>query len=317
MSSVLDYNWDVLIVLDACRYDFFEPIINRFATGKIIGIISPGSCTLEWLCKTFRDKYEDIIYVSGNPFVNKRHAFGDRLKFEPYIHFDIDNIIESFKKCWNYPGTTDPVCLTIEAFKAILKRYHNTSKNSLRFIVHYLQPHAPYLDYRYPNYERNPIVWAKSSSRRYLRNKSKWYRRALHIYGILERKMIEHNIPNIPLYIIRQILGFPPPFPTDEFRRLYGIGELRKAYLHNLIRVLKSSLSLVKILKERLNLNVAITSDHGEGLGDKLWIDHPCYKNFDFLRKVFIFYPHIIKIYDKRLYNKLRLIYRLYKKLSM
>ena len=57
-------DWDFLIVLDACRFDFFAHLYKYFFDGNLLMVYSLGSHTREWSKNTFRDYYEDIVYIN-------------------------------------------------------------------------------------------------------------------------------------------------------------------------------------------------------------------------------------------------------------
>lgn len=64
-------DWDYLIILDACRYDYFEKIYDDYLNGKLQKVTSPGSNTFSWIVKTFRGSdFSSTIYISGNPHLN-------------------------------------------------------------------------------------------------------------------------------------------------------------------------------------------------------------------------------------------------------
>ena len=65
-------DWDVLIILDACRHDYFAEAYGDFFRGKLEQRISLGSSTPEWRIKTFKKTYNDIVYISANPYINSR-----------------------------------------------------------------------------------------------------------------------------------------------------------------------------------------------------------------------------------------------------
>ena len=67
-SKILKSDWDVLIILDACRYDTFKKVFNELKVNKAN---SEASHTTRWLKEHFlHGNYHDVIYVSGNPFIN-------------------------------------------------------------------------------------------------------------------------------------------------------------------------------------------------------------------------------------------------------
>lgn len=62
-ESIFKKNWDNLLILDACRYDFYKDIrpSSDFR-------ISLGSNSREFIERTFSEgEYDNIVYVTGNP----------------------------------------------------------------------------------------------------------------------------------------------------------------------------------------------------------------------------------------------------------
>jgi len=130
--KVIEEEWDYLIVLDACRYDYFEKV-NRI-DGKLEKRISLGSNTPEWLKKNFDGYYDDVVYISANPHISNYEVRGFRgtdhfWKVENLWYYDWDNVLES----------VHPRRVTKKALRTIRKYYGK------RFIIHYLQPHQPYI----------------------------------------------------------------------------------------------------------------------------------------------------------------------------
>ncbi len=70
---IYENEWDILIILDACRYDYFARVIWNYLKGHLVKVIGLDSHTLPWVKKTFGSKYyDDIVYVSANPFINSK-----------------------------------------------------------------------------------------------------------------------------------------------------------------------------------------------------------------------------------------------------
>jgi arylsulfatase A-like enzyme len=132
-DNVLEEEWDYLVVLDACRYDFFEEI-NQIE-GKLDKRTSVASTTPEWLEKTFSGNHEDIVYVSANPHVSDT---GMESTLNPEDHFSDYYLPFLRKECKEF-GVTIPECVSEDARKAI---NNNPDKKA---IIHYMQPHAPYI----------------------------------------------------------------------------------------------------------------------------------------------------------------------------
>ncbi len=67
---VTEEDWDHLIVLDGCRYDYFLKVYTSFLEGKLEKVVSVGSNTVEWRDNSFPGNYDDVVYVSANPHIN-------------------------------------------------------------------------------------------------------------------------------------------------------------------------------------------------------------------------------------------------------
>ena len=74
LAHIMQEDWDYLIILDACRYDYFEKFYGQYLSGKLEKRLSLGSSTREWRDRNFTGKYDDTIYISANPFINSVKA---------------------------------------------------------------------------------------------------------------------------------------------------------------------------------------------------------------------------------------------------
>jgi len=130
--NIMREDWKYLIILDACRYDTFKR--NNTIPGDLQKKTSLGSGTREWLKENFKEYYEDLIYISANPFASDHRVAG----FKGSEHFfKVENV-------WSYGwdkevGTVPPKNVTDAAIKMI-KKYPEK-----RMIIHYMQPHGPWL----------------------------------------------------------------------------------------------------------------------------------------------------------------------------
>lgn len=124
-TYVLDGDWDVLIVLDACRADLFEEVVDTDRFDAYRRIKSPGSRTPEWSRENFRGhELGDVVYVASNGFATT--VLGDTF--------------HEIVKVWEgVDGVPTPSDMT-EAARTAHEEYLNK-----RLIVHYLQPHRPFL----------------------------------------------------------------------------------------------------------------------------------------------------------------------------
>jgi hypothetical protein len=70
--SVVDEDWDNLIVLDACRADLFEEVADRDEFDEYRRVTSNASNTTPWTRKNFGGhSLGDIVYVTANPVTSK------------------------------------------------------------------------------------------------------------------------------------------------------------------------------------------------------------------------------------------------------
>lgn len=134
--KVVEEDWDYLILLDACRYDYFKAYNNL--EGELEKKISRGSTSIEFLNRNFTSYYDDIVYVSANSFVNPyelQEPNYSRKPFDSSQHFH--EVVPAYDEG---SGITDtPEYVTKKAFGAD-KEYPNKRK-----IIHYMQPHAPFI----------------------------------------------------------------------------------------------------------------------------------------------------------------------------
>jgi len=138
-TAVLDEDWDNLIILDACRYDIFEE--HNDINGDLQHRQSLGSGTKEFLKANFQPQtINDVVYVTGNPQLF-RHSEEINTTFYDTIHVWRDD-------SWDDElGTVLPATMTEYAMRAA-DRYPNKA-----LIVHYLQPHLPFLGPTSQKYE--------------------------------------------------------------------------------------------------------------------------------------------------------------------
>ncbi|MFX0136552.1 MAG: hypothetical protein ACFFDN_23130 [Candidatus Hodarchaeota archaeon] len=137
--KVMSENWDYLIVLDACRYDYFKKY--NYIDGILIREKSLGVGTPSWIKNNFIHKYKDVVYVSANPYISKL-KLKQLVGFNPFYHIE-----PVWKYGWDhYLSTVPPENVTIASIK-MMEKYPNK-----RIITHYLQPHPPFLVYYKNNF---------------------------------------------------------------------------------------------------------------------------------------------------------------------
>ncbi|MFB6271143.1 MAG: hypothetical protein ABEH83_14460 [Halobacterium sp.] len=134
-DPVLDADWDVLVVLDACRADLFAAVAETgdydFLTAAPASRTSPASSSEEWLNTVFGGADDaalaGLAYVTGNPFSASE--------------IDADRF-HSVEAVWQYAwdddlGTIPPRPIT----DAAVRTWRDADAD--RLVVHYMQPHFP------------------------------------------------------------------------------------------------------------------------------------------------------------------------------
>jgi hypothetical protein len=130
--NVLDREWDVLVILDACRLDLLKSVASEYEfLSSIEAIYSPAATSEAWLRRTFTNQHletmRDTAVVTGNPY-SYSTLQDDELKI-------LDEV-------WTYAW--DNELGTIPA-RPITDRAISIGRNCSpsRLIIHYMQPHFP------------------------------------------------------------------------------------------------------------------------------------------------------------------------------
>lgn len=130
-SRIVDEDWDNLILLDACRFDQFERLVDM--DGRLEARISLGSCTREFLGANFEaESCHDTVYVTANPMYRK----GD---FEGVFHA----VVDVWESDWD---ETNATVRPVEMVAAVLEAHERYPHK--RLIAHFVQPHYPFLGER-------------------------------------------------------------------------------------------------------------------------------------------------------------------------
>ncbi len=149
-------DWDALVILDACRVDALQEVQDEFSFIKSVNsITSVGSTSGEWMAHTFDREYQEEIartaMVTAN--VHSETVLRDRVVppqyvAAPFVWPDWDpvepDLVGLLDEVWRYEwddelGTVPPRAITDQAITTGRTNDHD------RLIIHYLQPHAPYL----------------------------------------------------------------------------------------------------------------------------------------------------------------------------
>jgi len=220
---IAEEDWDWLIVLDACRYDDFREV--NFIEGELKPYISRGSATPEWFRNNFYEEHKDIVYYNANPVVAREIK---KSGFNPFY-----KIFHIWKYGWN------------DEFNTVLPRTVNMvvleTKNKFkdkRKIIHYIQPHCPFLSLSIKRDETFKDVFEDFT----IIDRT---RRMLFFYGN----------------------GVWKKLRTGKIDNYKG----RNAYRKNIEIVLKR----VQELISHLDGKIVITADHGNLFGEYFIYAHP------------------------------------------
>jgi hypothetical protein len=150
---VMEEDWDTLVVLDACRADLFEAVDDRSRFDAYRRVQSRGSMTAEWIEENFTGRaFGDTVYVSANPFVTK--LAGDAFHHvEPVWRDGFDATHRTV-----LPGTV------ADAAREAHARFPDK-----RLIVHFMQPHYPFVGHEaltYASWDPAEIVGESTGEER-------------------------------------------------------------------------------------------------------------------------------------------------------
>lgn len=132
-TPIYEQEWDLLVVLDACRADFLHEVADEYKfLNDVSEYESVGSYSLSWMEKNFTGDYAEemanTIHVTGNPFSETA------LDSNSFQHLE-----EVWRYSWDEGvGTIRPRPITDTTIRL------TREQESERIIVHYMQPHAPF-----------------------------------------------------------------------------------------------------------------------------------------------------------------------------
>jgi hypothetical protein len=123
----MNADWDILVILDGCRFDLFEK--ESTLEGNTKKITSSASDSQEFMAAHFRgNSHFDTVYVSANPFTHQ---------LEENIFYDVKNVYSTH---WDETLETVPP----ESVANVGCNVANKCPNK-RIIVHFMQPHYPFI----------------------------------------------------------------------------------------------------------------------------------------------------------------------------
>lgn len=126
-EHMLGADWDYLFLLDACRSDTFASVSNL--PGDTATIETGATMTVEWLERHVAGtQLHDTVYITGN---HQIQTYGSRL--EPDFH------------AYKMVEPDHPTGVATPEAVAAAARQAEREYPSKRLLVHFVQPHTPYL----------------------------------------------------------------------------------------------------------------------------------------------------------------------------
>lgn len=264
--NLVERNWELLVVMDACRYDYFKMNYKDFLDGELSKRTSPACRTPEWFDEEFGDQeHDDIVYVSANPHINSVTS-SEGIRASENFH----EVVDVWKTGWsNDKNTVLPEAVRDEALEA-LEEYENK-----RVVAHYIQPHYPYLGKKVDG-----LGWFREDDEYSLLQK---------MYRFASFRLIGNCLNTVMgrarAWKIRNVLGLPTSDGKDElvWREFKNnVAEWKRLYEDNL----RQGLETVEELAESTDRRMAVTADHGEAFGEQGVFLHPPDANINELRHV-------------------------------
>lgn len=132
---IYERDWDALLVLDGCRFDLLTEVVDEYDyIESAAAVDSVASSSTQWMQRNFGSSFADEVgrtaYVTGNP--RSAHSLPGRDRFAV--------LDEVWRYAWSDDhGTVLPDALTERAIA--IGREHAPE----RLIVHYMQPHCPFV----------------------------------------------------------------------------------------------------------------------------------------------------------------------------
>ncbi|RKS78449.1 hypothetical protein BDK61_4114 [Haloarcula quadrata] len=131
-TNVYQREWDVLVVLDACRADLLRAVAPDTRLFDTVSTVrSVGSSSSEWLENTFPGHPEtaQTVMVTGNTWTDR------------YLDADaFATLDEVWKYAWDEDLNTVPAAAVTDRAIALSRRL-----DPERLVVHYMQPHHPFV----------------------------------------------------------------------------------------------------------------------------------------------------------------------------
>lgn len=129
-TPVTGLEWDHLIILDACRLDTFQDVVGDCGTRTTV-----GSHSREYVARTFSTgELQDTVYVTPNPHLTEEIFQETTGRDRDEVFHAVDTLMDLDEEKASHPRTVSRRA----------RRWADDAPDK-RLIVHYMQPHEPFL----------------------------------------------------------------------------------------------------------------------------------------------------------------------------
>lgn len=153
-TNIFSRDWDLAIVLDACRVDCIAAVASEYDfIGDVSAVWSVGSSSHEWTTQTFSREYLDEVrgtaFLSANPFSHRTLVRGHTPPYRsvcPFGSFAWDPVSADDLSYYEQVTNEGMDCETVPPSK-ITDRLISVGRadDYQRVVAHYFQPHQPFL----------------------------------------------------------------------------------------------------------------------------------------------------------------------------
>ncbi|WP_141212960.1 hypothetical protein [Halorubrum sp. Ea1] len=162
-TNVFDREWDLLVILDACRVDALREVADEYGfIGEVGSMTSVGSTSFEWMNHTFDNEHKETIsrtaYVTGNTYTQRVLAQdGDTghaaMPFGPRMYDVVGpDGFGYLEELWKAELSDDSDWVIGYDDEKRRSPHHTTDRaiaagrtvDADRHMVHYMYPHDPF-----------------------------------------------------------------------------------------------------------------------------------------------------------------------------
>lgn len=183
-TSIWEFDWDLLLVMDACRYDLAASFVEEYAfLDGLEPSWSVASWTPRWMRKTFTAESTppNLRYLCGNPSSDGR--------LDASLFDELDEV-------WRYGWDDDSGILPARVITdRVIEAARETPVTEKPIVAHYMQPHYPFIT---RDGERifwsEPDAWTRAQDRELSHRKVLDAYRQTMAYALDEVSLLLENV---------------------------------------------------------------------------------------------------------------------------